>query len=76
MELSKSPVITLEKSLNKKVKISLKNNFQIEGTLQSFDKFNNMMLKKAIQIEKNTKKELGEIYINGHNLISITQLEI
>ena len=75
MELSRTPVITLEKYINKKIHVSLKNNFQLEGTLESFDKFNNMLLKNAVQIKENDTVQLDEVYINGHNLISILETE-
>lgn len=44
MELSRSPVITLDKYLDKKILVCLKNDFKLQGVLKKYDKFNNMIL--------------------------------
>ena len=75
MELSRNPVISPQNFKDKKIQVELKENFTLQGTLENFDKFNNLTLKNASQISSDNSVDLGTVYINGHNLIQITELE-
>ena len=53
----------------------MKDNHKLEGTLTNFDKNNDMLLTDVIMKRETDEKKLGLVYVNGRNLISVTNLK-
>ena len=61
-----APLELLDKAINKRVKIIMRNNYEITGILKSFDEFVNCILEDA-----KDSKDIGDILLNGNNICII-----
>ena len=68
------PQNLLEKSIGKQVSIVLKDSRQIEGSLQGYDEYMNMVLDGATETVGEEKRRLGTVILRGNNVISISPL--
>jgi small nuclear ribonucleoprotein len=66
------PLSLLEKSLNKKVTLLLKDSRLLEGTLTGFDDYLNMVLEDTEETNADQVKRLGTVILRGNNVVSIT----
>lgn len=66
------PLSLLEKSLNKKVSLLLKDSRSLEGTLTGFDDYLNMVLEDTEETNADQVKRLGTVILRGNNVVSIT----
>ena len=62
----------LEKSMNKKVSLLLKDSRVLEGTLTGFDDYLNMVLDDTEETNNDQVKRLGTVILRGNNVVSIT----
>ena len=65
------PQNLLEKSLNKRVELLLKDNRILEGKLVGYDDYMNMVLEETEEENKDTKRKLGTVILRGNNVVSI-----
>jgi small nuclear ribonucleoprotein len=65
------PQNLLEKSLNKRVALLLKDNRVLEGKLVGFDDYMNMVLEDTEEENKDVKRKLGTVILRGNNVVSI-----
>jgi len=65
------PQNLLEKSLNKRVLLLLKDNRTLEGKLVGYDDYMNMVLEETEEENKDTKRKLGTVILRGNNVVSI-----
>ncbi len=67
------PLDTLEKSLNQKLLLLLKDGRKIEGKLIGFDEYMNIVLDEVEETTRDeTKRRLGKIILRGSNVVSIS----
>jgi len=66
------PLSILEKSVNKKVSLLLKDNRVLQGTLIGYDDYMNMVLEDTEETNGDQVKRLGTVILRGNNVVSIT----
>jgi small nuclear ribonucleoprotein len=66
------PQQVLEKSMNKKVSILLKDNRILEGKLIGFDEFMNLIIDETEETAGENKRRLNTVILRGNNVVSIT----
>lgn len=66
------PLDVLEKSLNQKLSLLLKDGRLIEGTLSGYDEYMNMVLTDVEENNEEAKKRLGTIILRGNNVVCIS----
>lgn len=66
------PLSLLEKSMNKKVSLLLKDSRVLEGTLSGFDDYLNMVIDDTEETNNDQVKRLGTVILRGNNVVSIT----
>jgi len=66
------PLDVLEKSLNQKLLLLLKDSRNIEGKLLGYDEFMNLVLDDVEETKGETKRRLGKIILRGSNVVSIS----
>jgi len=69
--LSSDIVNILEGCINKVIKIRLRNNRMIRGTLQTFDIYMNLTLSKSEDITDDEAENLDHILLRGDNIIAV-----
>lgn len=68
------PLNVLEKSLNKKISLLLKDNRILEGKLVGFDDYMNMVLEDTEETAAEKKRRLGLVILRGNNVVSISPI--
>ena len=68
------PLDVLEKSINQKLSLLLKDGRSIEGKLTGYDEYMNMVLEEVEEVNSETKRRLGTIILRGNNVVSISLL--
>jgi small nuclear ribonucleoprotein len=68
------PLNVLEKSLNKKISLLLKDSRILEGKLTGFDDYMNMVLEDTEETNSENKRRLGTVILRGNNVVSISPL--
>ncbi len=66
------PLDVLEKSVDQKVSLLLKDGRHIEGKLLGFDEYMNLVLDDVEESKEEAKKRLGRIILRGSNVVSIS----
>jgi small nuclear ribonucleoprotein len=68
------PLDVLEKSLNQKLSLLLKDGRLVEGKLTGYDEYMNMVLTDVEETLEENKRRLGTIILRGNNVVSISLL--
>ena len=66
------PQNLLEKNLEKKILILLKDGRTMEGKLMGYDEYMNMVLEGTEETKNDIKRRLGTVILRGNNVVSIT----
>lgn len=66
------PLQVLEKSLDRRVSLTLKDRRILEGTLAGFDEHMNLVLSDAQERSGGASKSLGTVVLRGNNVVSIS----
>jgi len=66
------PLDVLEKAMNQKLSLLLKDGRQIDGKLSGYDEYMNMVLTDVEETYDETKRRLGTIILRGNNVVSIS----
>ena len=66
------PLNVLEKTLNQKLSLLLKDGRILEGKLIGFDDYMNMVLDDTEETTDETQRRLGTVILRGNNIISIS----
>jgi len=66
------PLDVLEKSMNQKLSLLLKDGRLVEGKLSGYDEYMNMVLVDVEESYEDTKRRLGTIILRGNNVVSIS----
>ncbi|MBO6084175.1 MAG: RNA-binding protein [Candidatus Methanomethylophilaceae archaeon] len=69
------PAALLEKSVDKRVSLLLKDNRILEGKLTGFDDYMNMTIEETVErTAANEERRLGTVVLRGNNVVSISIL--
>ena len=68
------PLDVLEKSLDQKLSLLLKDGRVVEGKLTGYDEYMNMVLTDVEETFEQNKRRLGTIILRGNNVVSISVL--
>lgn len=68
------PLALLEKSIDKRVSLLLKDNRVLEGKLKGYDEYMNMVLEETEERTAEQERRLGTVVLRGNNVVSITAL--
>ncbi len=66
------PIALLEKSINKRIILLLKDNRTLEGKLTGFDDYMNMVLEDTSEQKDEQERRLGTVILRGNNVVSIS----
>ncbi len=66
------PLNVLEKTLNKKLTLLLKDGRVLEGKLVGFDDYMNLVLENTEEFKEEGQRRLGTVILRGNNIISIS----
>jgi len=64
----------LEKSMNKKISLLLKDSRVLEGKLTGYDEYMNMVLEETEERTAEQTRRLGVVILRGNNVVSISPL--
>ena len=65
------PTALLEKNIDKRVSLLLKDGRILEGKLTGFDDYMNMVLEETTERSVEEEKRLGTVVLRGSNVVSI-----
>lgn len=65
------PLNVLEKSLNKRIVLMLKDQRCLEGKLVGYDDFMNLVLEETEETKEEQVKKLGTVVLRGNNVVTI-----
>ena len=69
------PLALLEKSVDKRVSLLLKDGRVLEGKLTGYDEYMNMVLDETVEHTVNLdERRLGTVVLRGNNVVSIAIL--
>ncbi|MDR0778151.1 MAG: RNA-binding protein [Methanomassiliicoccaceae archaeon] len=68
------PLALLEKSIDKRISLLLKDNRVLEGKLKGYDDYMNMVLEETEERTADQERRLGTVVLRGNNVVSITTL--
>ena len=68
------PLDVLEKAMDQKLILLLKDSRVIEGKLTGYDEYMNMVLLDAEETMNENKRRLGTVILRGNNVVSISIL--
>ncbi|QLH74728.1 MAG: RNA-binding protein [Methanomassiliicoccales archaeon] len=68
------PLALLEKSINKRISLMLKDNRVLEGKLTGYDEYMNMVLEETEERTAEASRRLGVVILRGNNVVSISPL--
>ena len=66
------PLDVLEKSVNQKLLLLLKDGRSIKGKLLGYDEYMNLVLDDVEETKDETTRRLGRIILRGNNVVSIS----
>lgn len=65
------PLNVLEKSINKRVQLLLKDNRLLEGKLVGYDDYMNMVLEDTEETKDENVRRIGTVVLRGNNVVAI-----
>lgn len=65
------PLNALEKSINKRISLLLKDNRTLEGKLVGYDDYMNMVLEDTEEMKDEQVRRIGTVVLRGNNVVSI-----
>ena len=68
------PINLLEKSLDKRLSLLLKDNRILEGKLVGYDDYMNLVMEDTEEKKDDKVRRLGKVVLRGNNVVSIALL--
>lgn len=65
------PLNVLEKSINKRVSLLLKDNRILDGKLAGYDEYMNMVLEDTEETKDEQVRRIGTVVLRGNNVVTI-----
>ncbi|HWG91694.1 MAG TPA: LSM domain-containing protein [Candidatus Thermoplasmatota archaeon] len=66
------PLDVLERSMNKKMSLQLKDGRVLEGKLVGYDQYMNLVLDETEERHDANSRRLGTVVLRGNNVVTIT----
>ncbi len=66
------PLDVLERSMNKKMALQLKDGRVLEGKLVGYDQYMNLVLDETDERFDENQRRLGTVVLRGNNVVTIT----
>ncbi|MEM0130494.1 MAG: LSM domain-containing protein [Thermoplasmatales archaeon] len=67
------PMAVMQSMIQKQVSLLLKDNTVLEGVLESYDDYMNMVISSTEEISENNRRKLGTVILRGSNVVRISQ---
>ncbi|HID25466.1 MAG TPA: RNA-binding protein [Thermoplasmata archaeon] len=68
------PLDVLEKSVNQRLILLLKDGRTLEGKLSGYDEYMNLVLEDTEEKIEDTKRRIGTVILRGNNIVSISTI--
>ena len=68
------PLDVLEKSVNQRLILLLKDGRTLEGKLSGYDEYMNLVLEDTEERIEDTKRRIGTVILRGNNIVSISTM--
>ena len=65
------PLDVLERSVNRKMSLQLKDGRVLEGKLVGYDQYMNLVLDEAEERQETNSRRLGTVLLRGNNVVAI-----
>jgi small nuclear ribonucleoprotein len=65
------PLNVLEKSINKRISLLLKDNRILDGKLAGYDEYMNMVLEDTEETKDEQVRRIGTVVLRGNNVVTI-----
>jgi len=65
------PLNVLEKSINKRISLLLKDNRILDGKLVGYDEYMNMVLEDTEETKDEQVRRIGTVVLRGNNVVTI-----
>ena len=65
------PLNVLEKSINKRISLLLKDNRILDGKLTGYDEYMNMVLEDTEETKDEQVRRIGTVVLRGNNVVTI-----
>ncbi|MEK6851153.1 MAG: LSM domain-containing protein [Candidatus Thermoplasmatota archaeon] len=65
------PLNVLEKSVNKRISLLLKDNRILDGKLVGYDEYMNMVLEDTEETKDEQVRRIGTVILRGNNVVTI-----
>jgi small nuclear ribonucleoprotein G len=76
MSVNKTPNPELKRYMDKKIRLKLNANREIEGILRGFDPFMNLCLDETIEITKDgQRRAIGMISVRGNSIVMLEAMD-
>lgn len=66
------PLDVLERSINRKMSLQLKDGRHIEGKLVGYDQYMNLVLEESEEKHQEQGRRLGTVILRGNNVVTIS----
>ncbi|RLF38610.1 MAG: RNA-binding protein [Thermoplasmata archaeon] len=66
------PLDVLEKSVNQRLILLLKDGRTLEGKLLGYDEYMNLVLEDTEETVNDTRRKVGTVILRGNNVVSIS----
>ena len=67
------PMAVMQNMMQKPVSLLLKDNTVLEGVLESYDDYMNIVISNTEEITETNKRKLGTVILRGSNVVRISQ---
>lgn len=68
------PINILERSLNRRLSLLLKDGRILEGKLTGYDEYMNMVLEDTQETKDDVVKKMGTVILRGNNVVTIVPI--
>ncbi|MCL4334369.1 MAG: LSM domain-containing protein [Candidatus Thermoplasmatota archaeon] len=67
------PMAVMQSLMQKQISLLLKDNTVLEGVLESYDDYMNIVISNTEEITETNKRKLGTVILRGSNVVRISQ---
>jgi len=67
------PMAVMQSLMQKPISLLLKDNTVLEGVLESYDDYMNIVITNTEEITETNKRKLGTVILSGSNVVRISQ---
>jgi small nuclear ribonucleoprotein len=67
------PMAVMQNMMQKPISLLLKDNTVLEGVLESYDDYMNIVISNTEEVTETNKRKLGTVILRGSNVVRISQ---